>query len=315
MILDFPDPEGPVFIIGAAGLDIVGRAADELATGTANPGRLRTSHGGIARNVAENLAHLGTEVILLTAVGDDPSGHQILDRARREGVKVETAQVPPDLRTSAYVAILDREGSLHHGLDDMAVISCITPAEIRKRAHQFETASVVVVDANLPPESLRQAFELAGANQVPVAADPASRSLAPRLKPHLEDIWLLSPNEREAEELCPLSIPHSDEARAIEAARHLVGMGVDFVMITRAEFGVGYATNEGSGHIPAVKTEIADPTGAGDALLATVIFGLLNEIPVDESVRLGVTAASLTLRSHDSVVPDLSLEMLYDQLL
>ncbi|MDX1600697.1 MAG: PfkB family carbohydrate kinase, partial [Anaerolineales bacterium] len=78
---------------------------------------------------------------------------------------------------------------------------------------------------------------------------------------------------------------------------------------------VGYATIEGTGHVPAVQTEIADPTGAGDALLATVVFGLLNEIPFDEAVRLGVTAASLTLRTRGSVVPNLSLELLYDHLL
>lgn len=315
MIMDFPDPEGPVLVIGAAGLDIVGRAHDELAPGTSNPGRLRISHGGIARNVAENLAHLGTEAILFTAVGDDPLGHQILERARREGVAVETAVVSANHQTGAYLAVLDHTGSLHHGLDDMGVIACITPEEMRKRTHLFRDAAVVVLDSNLPPDTLAAAFELARENEVPVAADPTSRSLAPRLKPHLEDIWLLSPNEREAEVLCPLSIPHTDEARAIEAARHLVGKGINFVMITRAEFGVGYAYHEGSGHVPAVQTKIADPTGAGDALLATVICALLNEIPVDEAVRLGVTAASLTLRTQDSVVPDLSLEMLYDQLL
>ncbi len=112
-----------------------------------------------------------------------------------------------------------------------------------------------------------------------------------------------------------MEIPHADEARAIEAARHLTSHGIEMVMITMAEFGVGYATSEGSGHVPAVQTDIADPTGAGDALLATVIFALMNEIPTDEAVRLGVTAASLTLRSQDSVVADLSLEMLYDQLI
>lgn len=313
-MIEFPNSEAPVLVIGAAGLDIVGRATGELEAKTSNPGRLRISHGGVARNVAENLAHLGTETILLTAVGDDAQGRQILERARREGVNVEAAFVDPSRPTGAYLAVLDRQGNLEHGLDDMAVLHSLTPAELKARADLFEGSSVVVVDANLPPSSLDTIFRLAATNRVPVAADPTSRSLAPRIKPHLESIWLLSPNEQEAEVLCPLSIPHTDEARAIEAARHLVSRGIDLVMITRAEFGVGYATSEGSGHIPAIQTEITDPTGAGDALLATVIFALMNEIPVDEALRLGTTAASLTLRCPDSVVQDLSLEMLYDQL-
>ena len=81
-----------------------------------------------------------------------------------------------------------------------------------------------------------------------------------------------------------------------------------------AAFGVCYATSETSGHVPALRSSVIDPTGVGDALTATVIFGLLNDIPIDDAVRLGVTAASLTLQHRGTVLPDLSLEKLYDQL-
>jgi sugar/nucleoside kinase (ribokinase family) len=102
--------------------------------------------------------------------------------------------------------------------------------------------------------------------------------------------------------------------RALDAARQLVAEGVEIALVTMAEFGVGYASAETSGHVPAVKTEILDSTGAGDAQTAAVLFGLLNGIPLDESVRLGVSAAALTLRTPGSVMPDLSLERLYDGL-
>jgi pseudouridine kinase len=87
------------------------------------------------------------------------------------------------------------------------------------------------------------------------------------------------------------------------------------VLITLAEFGVVYASTDTSGHIPAIHTAITDPTGAGDALTAAIIFALLNGIPLDDAIRLGVSAASLTLRSVGAVSPKLSLERLYDQLL
>ncbi len=74
--------EGPVLVIGSAGIDLVGRASRPLQPGTSNPGRLRLSHGGVARNVAENLARLGTEALLISAVGDDTQGTQLLDRLR-----------------------------------------------------------------------------------------------------------------------------------------------------------------------------------------------------------------------------------------
>jgi pseudouridine kinase len=125
---------------------------------------------------------------------------------------------------------------------------------------------------------------------------------------------MLTPNSTEAAAYCDQAFEDADQNQAIEAAKHLVSQGVEIVIITLAEFGVCYATSTTSGFVPAIHTEIIDPTGAGDALSSTVIFGLLNDIPLDDAIRLGVSAASLTLRHRGAVIPDLSLEKLYDQL-
>jgi pseudouridine kinase len=124
---------------------------------------------------------------------------------------------------------------------------------------------------------------------------------------------MITPNVPEAEVLSGKSI--DDENKAIAAARLLVNAGVKIVIITLAEEGVVYASARASGHIPAVATEIIDSTGASDALTATVVFGLLNNVPLDESVRLGASAAAMTLACSDTVCGDLSLDLLYDNLL
>ena len=90
--------------------------------------------------------------------------------------------------------------------------------------------------------------------------------------------------------------------------------GTDIVVITLAEEGVVYATADASGHVPAMATNFIDSTGASDALTAAVVFGLLNDIPIDEAVRLGASAAALTLSCSDTVCVDLSLELLYEHL-
>jgi pseudouridine kinase len=125
---------------------------------------------------------------------------------------------------------------------------------------------------------------------------------------------MISPNGAEAAILCDRPFQASKRQEAIDAAKCLVGQGVQLVLLSLAEYGVVYATSETSGHVPAIRTKIVDPTGAGDALTATVIFSLLNEISLDDAVRLGVTAATLTLQHRGTVIPDLSLEMLYDHL-
>ena len=303
-----------ILVLGASGLDLVGRAQAPLRPGTSNPGEIRVSHGGVARNVAENMARLGMEVTLLTAVGDDDAGRQVLDHAAQAGVDVAYAFVVPGSRTGAYLALLNEQGAKHLALDDMRVVESVTAEFLGNRKDLFEQSQAVFLDANLPPPALAAAVDLARGAGVPIAADPASVALATRLVPHLADLWLITPNEDEAEALTPHEVPHTDRHRGLDAARHLVARGVDIAMVTMAEFGVAYATAVVSGHVPAVRTDIVDPTGAGDAQTAATLFGLLNDIPLDEAVRLGASAAAVTLRHRGSVVPNLSLEMLYDQL-
>lgn len=303
-----------ILVIGSAGVDIVARASSTIQSGTSSPGQVRMSYGGVARNVAENLARLGLGVDLVTVVGDDSPGRRLVKDAFQAGIDIDHIIVLPGHSTGAYVAILDDVGRLHLALDDMQAIQSLSPEHLKERQELFRDAEAVFIDANLPKTTLRTAIKLARKYKVPIAADPTSASLAPRITDHLADLWLVTPNEAEAEALCPHSVPHADPQRAIDAARYLVSEGVEIVIITMAEFGLGYATASGSGHLPAIKTEIVDPTGAGDALTAAVIFALLNDIPIDESVRLGLSAASLTLRTRGTVVPNLSLELLYDQL-
>jgi pseudouridine kinase len=306
--------DGPILVIGAAGLDIVGRATATLQKGTSNPGKLRMSDGGVARNVAENLARLNLEVQLITAVGDDRAGRRLLAQARQAHVNVDHALCVPEQPTGIYLALLDARGNLHLGLDDMRVIEAITPDYLREKRALFQNARALFVDANVPEKALSTAIRLARQANIPIAADATSMSLAPRFKQHLSHLWVFTPNEAEANVLCPQEIEHAQPDTAIDAARHLVSCGVENAIITMAEFGLGYATASGSGHVPALKTEIRDPTGAGDALTGAVMFALLNDIPIDEAVQLGLAAASLTLRTKGTVVPDLSLERLYDQL-
>jgi pseudouridine kinase len=125
---------------------------------------------------------------------------------------------------------------------------------------------------------------------------------------------LITPNHTEAGVLCDRTIDVSKRRQALEAAKCLVTKGVKVAIVSLSQFGVCYATSETNGYVPALRTEIIDPTGAGDALSAAVIFGLLNEIPLDDAIRLGVSSASLTLKHRGAVLPDLSLQKLYDQL-
>jgi len=306
--------DGHILVIGAASLDMKGKPSHTPEPGTSTPGVLRSSMGGTARNVAENLARLEVDTVLLTAVGDDAVGDQILGQTAASGVNVNEAIIVAGGRSGAYMALLEDDGSLKYALDDMEIMAALTPDYFDAQYKLFSDARMVVIDANLTIASINHIVSICGQLAVPICADPTSTSLAPRLRPFISEFYLISPNVAETRALVDYEFDPSDRDGAERAARYLVSEGVGRAIVTLSEFGVVYATSETSGHVPAIQTHIVDQTGAGDAQTAGVIFGLIEGMPTDEAVRLGVTAASLTLRTRDSVRPDLSVDLLYDEL-
>ncbi len=306
--------EGHVVVVGAAGLDVVGRLRAPLEEGSSTQAHIRSSFGGVARNVAENLVHLGVEATLLSAVGDDQVGAQLLHHLSEVGVETRFVQRISEAPTGSYLAVLNEDGSLRFALDDMHVLDAITSQYLKSCADVFSQADMLFLDANLRPRTLRTAFSLARKAGIPVLADPTASGLATRLLPYLERLYCVVPNAREAAVLSGIPFEEHDTHTALKAARALVGAGVKIAVITLGEHGVCYATSQGSGYLPAMQTTILDPTGVGDALTAALIVALLNEIPLDDAMRLGVSAASLTLQHRGAVCPDLSLEKLYEYL-
>lgn len=304
----------PILVIGAAGVDMVGVLNEAPQVKGANLASNRISFGGVARNVAENLARLGQPVSLLTVVGGDLSGENLIEHTRACGVDVSACQCLPEYQTASYLAIYDSEGELVMALEDMRVMGGLSPTIIKQHEARFHETGLVFVDANLPPRSLKTVIQLAKKARVPVCADATSAPLSARLIPYLDNVFLLTANGSEASVLSNGNPEVTELNSAAAAARGLIVQGVEIAIITLAKSGVCYATQDVNGHVPALRTQVVDPTGSGDALTATVLFGLLNEIPLDDAVRLGVTAASLVLRYPDTVLPELSLERLYEEL-
>jgi len=305
----------PVLVIGASSLDVKGRALGPLVAGTSNQGLVHSSLGGVGRNIAENLSRLGVPPVLLSAIGADGTGKRLMAQTADSGVDIRHVLVDATGRTGSYMAILDDRGAPAVSIDDMAILNQLTPRYINDRRRLVRDAALVVIDGNLSPEAIKTVFRLAHKYGVPVCADPTSKNLALRFKPYLDQLYLITPNQVEAETLLDLEAPISGRSTAIAAAKGLVARGVEIAVVALAEMGVCYATSNESGHVPALDIDVVDLTGAGDALTSAVILGLLEGMPMNEAIRLGVSAAALALQSRETVCHDLSLERLYDQLI
>lgn len=303
-----------ILVIGGTLLDAKGKPRAGLEPGTSNPSTIRITRGGTARNVAENLGRLGAAVKLMSAVGNDVIGHRLLQQTADADVDTSFVQVVDGKNTGAYMAVLETDGSLSVAMDDVSVMEAITPAYLKTQAAAFETAQMVMIDGSLTVDALETAVALTQKYGVPLVADPSSTRLAGRLRPFLSDMFLIVPNQNEAAELCQFDLLETNPDTVLHLARMLVQKGVDNVVVTLTNLGIDYATSDETGYIPLHDGEIVDSTGMGDAATAAIMFGLVNEMEPIEAVRLGAAAAKLTLQTNQTVLRDLSLDMLYDHL-
>ena len=304
--------EPQVLVIGAASIDVKGRAKRPLISKTSNPGKIHSSCGGEGRNIAENLARLGLPVRLLSAVGRDSSGATLLEETARAGVDTSRIIISPEYESAAYLAVLDESGNLSVSIDDMQVLRLLQPNYIHRNRGWFKDIAMLVLDTNMPQRTIESALRVAEHYKVPVSMNAVAVTLAHRMRPFLGRLALVAANLAEAAAILNKPLQDYHDARA--AAKEMVSKGVDTAIVTLGENGLCYATPGESGYIEAISCDIVDNTGAGAALMAAILYGLLNGLPSDEAMRLGVSAATLTLKSPDTVCKELSLDLLYDQL-
>jgi pseudouridine kinase len=153
-----PPEEQTVLVLGAACVDIVARVVGDVQMETSNPARIRTSFGGAARNVAENLSRLGQPVSLLAVIGKDNLGDEVLAHTRQAGVDVAHIHRVDKYPTGFYMAVLNDKGRLQYAFDDMRVLEELTPGYLTYHQDLFENASLLFLDANLPPAALETAL-------------------------------------------------------------------------------------------------------------------------------------------------------------
>lgn len=304
-----------ILVIGATLLDTKGKPVAGLEPGTSNPAHIRSTRGGTARNVAENLGRLGANVYLISAVGQDSTGKQLVDQTADAGVDVTHVLMIEGEHTGVYMALLEDDGSLSVALDDVQVMVHITPAYLQQNEALFSDAAMIMMDGSLTADSMQTVLALAQKYDVPLCADPSSARLAYKLRPFLPYLHLVVPNEVEAAELCVVDMDDLESDDSIDLARLLAKTGVEIAVITLPDFGLDYATSDETGYIEANYIEKVDNTGTGDSVTAAIIFGMVNDLPPIQCIRLGAAAASLTLQTNETVVPDLSLDMLYNHLI
>lgn len=295
--------------IGGANIDRKVRTFGPLQPRTSNPVSLHETHGGVARNVAENLARLGVPAGLLTAVGDDPAGRELLAHAASAGIDTQGNLRLNGAITGSYTAVLDETGEMVLGLAHMDLCDALTPEFLAAHARQRTAAALTIADMNLPTDSIRMLLDDARSGGPPLVIVAVSQPKMARLPADLRGLRLLILNHGELEAWAGMKL--SSPAKIAAASRALQNQGVRDVIVTCGAEGARCTTPDGLAALPAPRVDAVDVTGAGDAFAAAVCWSLYSD--GDDLIlacRRGLALAMLTMRSAATVCPRLDAEML-----
>ena len=286
-----------ITVFGAVNMDIGGTPDKSLVKEDSNPGRVRTSLGGVGRNIAHNLSLLSNSVKLVTAFGDDDYAKQIIASCNNLKIDIHDSLISRDDVTSTYLYITREDGDMELAINDMSIYRKMTPDFIMSKANLMENGTLVAVDANLPEETITA---IAKNTKAPIFAEPVSAAKAYKFKKVLKYIHTITPNILEAEILSDMKIDPDNKASISAAADKLLSEGVKQVIITMGSNGVYYKNAESEEFLSPVKAKLVNTTGAGDALFAGVATGFCKGLTLGESVRLGMAAAAITMETTET---------------
>lgn len=289
-----------VTVVGGANTDICGRPAQALVRHDSAPGQVSVRHGGVGRNIACDLARLGLRTRFVTALGDDGFGASVAEGCRSCGVDMSLTRIVPGARSPVYLYLSDEKGEMDAAVSDMEVMAALTPAYLRAHLSELDESDAVVLDGNLPEETI--AF-LCEKLRAPIVADPVSTAKAPRFASVLGRLAAIKPNLLEARALTGKQNPE-------DCADALLRSGVGSVFISLGAKGLLAASGEERVLLPCERTELVSATGAGDAATAAIVWATVRGLGLAAAARAAVMAGAIAAASEEASPPLLRAENL-----
>jgi len=291
-----------IVVIGGTVADIQGFSSSDIVLGESNIGKVSFSSGGVARNIAENLARLDLPVILLSAVGADAYGKLVLEATAKCGVNTSLIEQSSSFSTAVYLALFDHHNNLSAAIAGMEIFDIITPDYLNNHFSIINNAEIIVADTNLSVtalEYLAHTFK-----DKPIFIDPVSLAKTDKIVHLTGFIHTIKPNTNEAEIISGIKITDLDSAE--QAGKNIVKQGCRNCFISMAEKGVLAIDKNETVHIAAPKVKISSVSGAGDAYMAGLVYGTYHNYSLQKRAVFANKMAALTLQSSKTISEEIN---------
>ena len=294
-------------VIGGANIDIQGFPSSKLIYKDSNIGVVKHSLGGVGRNIAENMVRLGIHTKFLSVVGEDVYGQKIIDEGRHIGMDVKEIMVVQGQNTSSYLSILDETGDVAVVISDMDVIEKLDVNYLISKKHVLENSSITVIDTNLNEDVIK--YIASNYKESKLFLDTVSTAKSMKVKDIIGVFHTIKPNKLEAEILSGIKI--EDDSSLKKVGRYFIDAGVKNVFISLGSKGTYYTDGKQDGYIEGKAIKVINATGAGDAFMAGLVYGELNELNIKQKAIFGNAAAILALSHEDTINPNITVDNIY----
>ena len=293
-----------IVVIGTSFVDIKGFPEDTYIPTGRNVGRVEYIHGGVARNVVEDIANVELRPTFLGIVDDTPMGADVLQKLRNHKVNVDYVMTIPD-GMGTWLAVFDNNGDVAGSISKRPNMLPLVDLLEEKGDEIFSKADSVVLEVDLDKEIVKKVLELAQKHDTKVFGLVSNMSIAAKRRDFLQKFHCFICNQLEAGQLFmdDYSDKNPEEMRRILVER-VVAAHIPSMVVTMGAEGAVYADREGnSGICPARNVQVKDTTGAGDAFCAGVSIGLTYCKTMPEAIEIGSALAASVIISSENVCP------------
>jgi pseudouridine kinase len=295
----------PVICIGAALVDDLFHAKEEMLMHTTNDVSQTRTAGGVSRNIAHQLSLLAIPVQLITVFGHDADGDWLKSVCTDAGIKLD-ASITADVATGKYTAIINKDGSMFTALLTNAALHLITPEYLQEHEAILKTAAFILADANISVEAINWLIKFTNENDIRMIIEPVSVPPAKKIaKANFDGLYLITPNEDELPALCS-----SGASTTEEQIKELLDRGIKYIWLHKGVDGSALYKRTETLQLNAPNANVVDCTGAGDGSVSGFILSKYFGKDNLNSLRTAHTLSAEILQVHGAIATHLTQEKL-----
>ena len=293
-----------IVVIGAVFVDIKGYPLSTYIPGGRNAGRVEQVHGGVCRNVAEDIANVELRPTFVSLVDDTGSGQDVIDKLAKHKVNTKYIEKVPD-GMGTWLAVFDNDGDVCAAISKRPDTTPLTRLLEEKGDEIFADCDGIAFELDLEKDTVKQILRCAQKYNKKVYAAISNMSIAMERRAFLQEIDCFVCNQQEAGLLFSDEYDHmAPEEMCRTLAANVHSANIPCMVVTMGGEGAVYARSNGeSGVVPAKKVDVIDTTGAGDAFFAGTVIGLTYGKTLPEACEIGSRLAASVICTAENVCP------------